>query len=489
VSKGKTTLDVPAPRGGAQRPRPVLRRLHGPDGTSIEAVPLRPGRVALGRDLEGVEGLELDDPRVSRVHAVLHVASRNSKVRVADEGSRHGTWVNGTRVEEAWLDDGDVLRLGDTHLHLRIEPPTVHDSDIPEILGVAPSIRTLRHAVRQVARDDVTVMLRGASGTGKEVIARSVHRESGRTGPFVAVNCAAIPEHLAESQLFGHISGAFTGARGDHAGFFRAAHGGTLFLDEIGDMPLDLQPKLLRALEQRAVIPVGSTSPTAFDARIVVATHRNLEQAVERGTFRGDLYARLAHFHIDIPALADRSEDVLLLLRHALGPDALPLDPDLVGLLLAHPWPYNVRELFAVAGELRVRGRGQTVLGPDIIAHRLTKKVPPLPREGSTVTGAKRTPTTASGEASTPAHAGSGASAEGDWDRPSWSGSGPAVSDEETDVGNDRAAPPTREELLQLAAQHRGNVRAIARATGRSRMQVYRWLEQYGVDLANYRDS
>ncbi len=441
AAKSKSTLDAAPQRGGETRARPVLRVLYGPAGLAPAdaAFPLGVGHHPLGR--EG-EGIVLDDPRVSRTHATVHVASRSFKTRIADEDSRHGTWVNGDRVDERWLDDGDVIRLGDTFLIVRFQSGDEEDAPAPGLLGISPAIARLRHAVALVAPHDVTVMIRGPSGTGKEVVARAIHEGSGRGGAFVAVNCAAIPEHLAESQLFGHVAGAFTGARGDHVGFFRAAEGGTVLLDEIGDMPLELQPKLLRALESRSVIPVGGTTPLPFDARILVATHRDLEALIEEGGFRGDLYARLAHFQLDVPPLSVRREDVLPLLVHAIGAASV-LDPELIAALLRHRWPYNVRELLAVASELKVRGAGCEVLELELVRHRLGLDA-----------------------ASTPATSASHGSED---DR-------------------ERAAPPTREEMERIVAEHRGNVRAISRATGRSRMQVYRWVEQYGIDLAAFRD-
>lgn len=446
-----TTVDGRTRRTSPQRARPTLRPLFDAAGHVLRDAPrpLRPGRLTMGRAVEPDEGILVDDPRSSRVHATLHVASRSFKVRIADENSRHGTWVNGERIEEAWLEDGDVIRIGDSFFFLRYEPSDVPDAPVPSLLGVAPIIRQLRADIAQVATHDVTVMVLGESGTGKEVVARAIHQLSGRPGPFVAVNCAAIPEQLAESQLFGHVAGAFTGARGDHDGFFRAGHEGTVFLDEIGDLPLVLQPKLLRALEQRTVTPVGATKAQPFDARIVVATHRDLETFVRDETFRGDLYARLAQFELGVPALRERREDVLLLLVHALG-GAPILEPELVEALLDYDWPYNVRELFAVASELRVRGERAGLLTLEMVEHRLTGGARSAATSRSASPSGERTvSTTGSGE---------------------------------------KVAPPTREELERLVAECKGNVRAIARATGRSRMQVYRWVEQYGLDLARFRD-
>jgi DNA-binding NtrC family response regulator len=448
VAFAKTTEG--ARRGESAEPRDAatLVPLHSPArGISRDpAIVLRPGRFPIGREVDPAQGIVLDDGRASRTHATVHVASRG-KVRICDEDSRNGTRVNGERVEEAWLEDGDVLRLADTHFLYRVEPAELEESQVEGLLGRAPAIRQLRATVRRVAGHEITVLLTGESGSGKEVVARAVHALSGRRGSFVAVNCAAIPEQLAESQLFGHVAGSFTGARGDHEGFFRAADGGTIFLDEVGELPQAQQPKLLRALENRSAVPVGATEAVHFDVRIVAATNRDLAGAVSLGSFRGDLYARLSEFTVALPPLRDRKEDVLLLLDHAYGPGMPPLDPDLVEALLRHRWPFNVRELRAVASELKVRGEGKSSLPPELVEHRLGAVEREEPPDGGS----------------------------GSRTRPSLSGAA--------------KAPPTREEFERILAQCKGNVRAIARETGRSRMQVYRWVEQYGLDLARYRDE
>ncbi len=445
--------------------------LHTPEGGIADATPYRlsTGRHLVGRSIEDDEGITLDDARASRHHATFHVSSRTARVRVADEESRNGTWVNGERVDEAWLEDGDVIRLADSHLLFRVQPADEDDADIAGLVGTAPAVRALRSTLSRVASHDVVVLITGQSGTGKEVAARAIHELSDREGPFVAINCAAIPEQLAESQLFGHKAGAFTGASQDHEGLFRAAHHGTVFLDEIGDLPTPLQPKLLRALEERAVVPVGVTAAIPFDARVVAATNVSLASAIADGEFRGDLYARLAEFEVALPRLRDRREDVLLLMRDAFDAHELPpMDPELVALLLLHPWPFNVRELRAVARELAVRGGDKDALTAAMVSHRLAA---PLDPDETAVTDEG----TAPGRRSSANVAGSTAGSTADGKRGS-SGSG-------------RTAPPNREELEAILARCQGNVRAIARETGRSRMQVYRWVEQHGLDLADYRDD
>jgi two-component system response regulator GlrR len=225
-----------------------------------------------------------------------------------------------------------------------------------EIITRSPVMEDLLAQARRVAASDASVCLYGASGTGKELLARAIHRSSPRAdAPFVAVNCGAIPEGLLESELFGHKKGSFTGAVADRRGLFQAAHGGTLFLDEIGDMPLPLQVKLLRALEERKVRPVGSQENIAIDVRVVAATHRKLEERIASGEFREDLYYRLSVVKLYIPTLAERREDIPLLANEFLGRlgtryrrGALAFSPPAMELMVSAPWPGNVRQLLNV---------------------------------------------------------------------------------------------------------------------------------------------
>jgi two-component system response regulator GlrR len=225
-----------------------------------------------------------------------------------------------------------------------------------EIITRSPAMEDLLAQARRVAASDASVCLYGASGTGKELMARAIHRSSPRAdAPFVAVNCGAIPEGLLESELFGHKKGSFTGAVADRRGLFQAAHGGTLFLDEIGDMPLPLQVKLLRALEERKVRPVGSQENISIDVRVVAATHRKLEERIASGEFREDLYYRLSVVKLYIPTLAERREDIPLLATQFLSRlgaryrrERLAFSPQALELLVSAPWPGNVRQLLNV---------------------------------------------------------------------------------------------------------------------------------------------
>jgi two-component system response regulator GlrR len=231
--------------------------------------------------------------------------------------------------------------------------PAAGDDWRAGFITASPRMEDLLRRARLVAQSDASVLIVGASGTGKELLARAIHRASKRrAAPFVAVNCAAIPEALLESELFGHRKGAFTGATYDHRGLFQSAEGGTVFLDEIGDMPVALQAKLLRALQEREVRPVGSSQAVPVDVRIISATHRDLDDRVARGEFREDLYYRLHVVSFAIPPLAERPEDILPLARHFLtataaryGKDVRAFAPEALELLVGAPWPGNVRQL------------------------------------------------------------------------------------------------------------------------------------------------
>ncbi|MEO8212358.1 MAG: sigma-54 dependent transcriptional regulator [Myxococcales bacterium] len=244
------------------------------------------------------------------------------------------------------------------HRRLRAEVKRLREAvagpqEFDELLGASSAMKAVYALLERVAESDASVLITGESGTGKEMVARALHRRGRRSaGPFVAVNCAAMPEALLESELFGHVKGAFTDARTARTGLFVKASGGTLFLDEIGELPLPLQPKLLRALQERAVRPVGSDDEVPFQVRLVAATNRDLETAVEERRFREDLFFRINVIHVEMPPLRARGSDVLLLAQHFLVKDAAMAGKPLTGIsaaaaekLLAYSWPGNVREL------------------------------------------------------------------------------------------------------------------------------------------------
>jgi len=243
----------------------------------------------------------------------------------------------------------------------------------PRLIGKSELLREVQKQIGRAAASDSTVLLTGETGTGKEVAARVLHDVSLRKrGPFVAINCAAIPAELIESELFGHVKGAFTGAAADRPGRFAQANGGTLFLDEIGDLPLNMQPKLLRALQERVVTPLGGERNVSIDVRIVAATHRELSTEVAARTFREDLFYRLNVIPIHLPPLRERPADIPQLATHFLalaaarGAPARSLSPAAEGCLLAYPWPGNVRELKNAMERVTALARGPLVTGDDL---------------------------------------------------------------------------------------------------------------------------
>jgi transcriptional regulator with PAS, ATPase and Fis domain len=301
---------------------------------------------------EGAD-LRLTDGTVSREH--LRITLAPGGVRLKDEGSKNGTLIGKLRITDAFLSGDAKLELGATTLALRLEKAPIDLALHPSVrfgdaIGVSPAMRHLFAKLEQAAASDATILIEGESGVGKEVLAKAVHIRSARArGPFVVVDCGAIAQNLVEAELFGHEKGAFTGANEARRGLFDAASGGTIFLDEIGEMPLDLQPKLLRAIEQREVRPVGARTARAVDVRIVAATHRKLAEAARRGEFRQDLYYRLAVVRVTVPPLRERPEDVaplaLAFLRALKQDEAASIPSDLAAILAGYSWPGNVREL------------------------------------------------------------------------------------------------------------------------------------------------
>ncbi len=335
---------------------------------------LGPDSFVMGRVAEAPGSIALEHGTVSRRHLEVEWDAESRRHVVQDLESRNGSRVDGRALGRGWcpLEDGSVLRLGDVLLvyeagHTLAEPPAV-DVSRRAVPGDALRVRRLRAAIARAAPDVSPALVLGETGTGKEEVAQELHRLSGRAGPCVSVNCAALSQTLIESQLFGHVKGAFTGATSDQPGLFRAADGGTLFLDEIGEMPLALQPRLLRAVQEREVRPVGGTKSFAVDVRVVAATHRDLAERAQRGEFRQDLYARLTLWQLEIPALRERRADILtwidvLYARWAetrnRPPRVLEWTVDAAERLLLVDWPENLRGLDRFVHEIasrRLRG-------------------------------------------------------------------------------------------------------------------------------------
>jgi DNA-binding NtrC family response regulator len=355
------------------------------NGMTVE---VRLGRkeVKIGRGHEA--DLQLPDPSVSRIHA--KVFRVGSQYFLADLRSRNGTHAGGKRISQLSLDDGRMFQVGPFRIHFHCpvhgfpagEEPTAPsgaasaiagavDADPVRVppkgtesataLGEAPfgliggsaHVRKLVATIRRVAASDVPVLIEGETGSGKELVARGIHDASARRErPFIVVNCGAISPELIESELFGHEKGAFTGATTQRKGAFELANSGTIFLDEIGELPITLQPKLLRALEQKEFKRVGGNELSLADVRILAATNRNLREEVARKMFREDLYFRIGAIMLSIPPLRDRREDVAPIARHFLSRMGNPasgtlfsLSPAALDALIAHDWPGNVREV------------------------------------------------------------------------------------------------------------------------------------------------
>lgn len=291
------------------------------------------------------------DRRLSRAH--FEVSRFRGGHVLRDLASRNGTYVNGRRVASTRLLPGDVIRAGDTvFVYAAANPQPGRD----DLLGRSAVIAETVRALTRLATSDVSVLLEGETGTGKEVAAHTLHRLSGRAGPLIATNVGAMPETLFESELFGHVRGAFTGAATDARGLMASAEGGTLFLDEIAELSLGLQVKLLRALETRTIRPVGAAREVPCDVRLVAATNARLSEAVSAGKFRADLYARLAEATVRLPRLSARLEDLPLLARHffaGVTPTPMPRwAADFTEALCLYAWPMNVRELRALVRRL-----------------------------------------------------------------------------------------------------------------------------------------
>jgi transcriptional regulator with PAS, ATPase and Fis domain len=295
--------------------------------------------------------LRLNDATVSRVHCELRV--RSGSVLVRDCGSTNGTYVEGVRLREGEVRPGALVRVGSSAFRIEDsgEPTYVPMSDrtsFGECVGSSLEMRRVYAVLERAAPTTSTVLIEGETGTGKDIAARSLHANSTRSrGPFVPIDCAAIPLTLIESELFGHVRGAFSGAASDRRGVFEEAAGGTVFLDEIGELPMQVQPKLLRAIEQRAIRRVGSNLERPVDVRIIAATNRSLAQCVNEGTFREDLFYRLAVIQVTIPPLRARREDIATLAKHFNARLGGPgeLSPEFLAMLGARSWPGNVREL------------------------------------------------------------------------------------------------------------------------------------------------
>jgi hypothetical protein len=401
------------------------------------------GRAAdpmLRRDVEkGTRTLfiGIPDPHLSARHA--HIDRVGDEFFAQDLGSRNGTRINGVRLDgRSAIADGDLVEVGHTLLLYRAaalvalgSAPDValaNDDGAMPLETLEPSLAQGATLLASVAKSTSPVLLLGETGTGKEVVARAVHRLSGRQGSFVAVNCGALPATLVEAQLFGHVRGAFSGALTNAPGLLRAADGGTLLLDEVGDLPEPSQAALLRVLQEREVLPVGAVQPIKVDLRVLAATHKPLTQLAAQSKFREDLLARLTGYSFTIPPLRERREDIGLMVAAFARERPLTLLPAAGRALLRYDWPHNVRELrhaLGIAATLAKNGPIDLAHLPPAVARAPSRPPPP------------------------PASA---------------------------------VAELERQRLIASLARHRGNVTEVARELGKARMQVQRWMKKYGLE-------
>ncbi len=418
-------------------------------------------RIVIGRDDSA--DLCLPVAAVSRTHA--EIIWDESRWLVRDMESRNGTLLDGHPITQAILERGAELRIGDgvykfldydvsDYCDYLLDGTVVGQGRLVAQSDLVGGCKMDRIAaeLERIAPTNLSVMLLGESGTGKEVAARELHRCSGRKGAFHAVNCAAIPATLLESELFGYKRGAFSGADRDKPGLIRLADQGTLLLDEIGDMSLEAQAKLLRVLQSREVYPLGATAPERVDLRVVCATHRDLLRLIQLEKFREDLYARLNEYQLKLPPLRDRKEDIFQLTREFLrrhGHPELGLTFGFVLGLVNYDWPYNVRELEGCIKRCIALADKSTVdesLLPEPIKELMAEYGRPIARAD------------------------------------------PLAQSSPLDiVRTARGSAPSDAELRALLEKHRGNVAAVGRDLGKARMQVHRWLERFGIDVDEYR--
>lgn len=362
-------------RGAASEAHPEQGRLRSVYPREVHiSLDLGADRTVLGRAPDDITTPPIHHPTVSRAHFVVEWDAALKTHVGHDLGSRNGSWIDGEPAGAGWqpLQAGSVLRIGDVILvyepgHTLAEPDA-REVSRQAVPGDALAVHRLRAQLARAAPDISPALIIGETGTGKEQIARELHARSGRRGELVAINCATLGEQLIESQLFGHVKGAFTGATDHKEGLFKAAAGGSLFLDEIGELPLALQPKLLRAIQEREIRPVGSTRAEKVDVRIIAATHRDLASKARAGEFRQDLYARLALWEVHVPAVRNRRADILTWLFHMLdvwaeerGTEPAPLDlsASAAETLVLAGWPENLRGLSRLVHELAAsRPRG-----------------------------------------------------------------------------------------------------------------------------------
>jgi transcriptional regulator of acetoin/glycerol metabolism len=467
----KTVTAPDAARGASGRDRggsaAGIVLLYAPDYRRLPSAFVIEGTVIVGREPDASD-LCLPSHTVSREHA--RFSRHNRTWLVTDLSSRNGTFVNGRRVASSQLSEGDQIRIGDAIFKFvadRAEEYAAfpidggatasHPSEGPgeggaDLKGGLQMQRVLE-LVKRVAPTSLSVLVHGETGTGKELVARAIHVSSRRSGKLCAINCAAMPSGLIESELFGVKRGAFTGATTDRLGVIRSAHGGTLMLDEVGDMPAETQAKLLRVLETREVVPLGAVVPQVVDVRVVSATHFDLRRLVEEDKFRGDLFARINGCIIELLPLRARKEDIFQLVRHfaaCAGRAGAPMSFPFMEALLIYDWPFNVRELEAAIRHAVAMAGGEE-LDLDHLPEAVVKSF-----------------------------------------RSTYGPGGAAVLDRGPASMGSLPPPrssksPDADELRAMLVRHRGNVAAVARELGKDRAQVHRWVRYARINLADFR--
>jgi len=458
VSEDKTTTTRPASKGAVDPDEMIatLTVVHHPDMDQVGARRTLPdgATLVLGRSAKTSLPGVFDDEKTSRRH--VQISRVGQSLRVEDLDSRNGTFVGGERISETALQLGDVVQVGNIVCLIHSAPRRFTEPRHPTMAGISAGLARVIKDIALVAPRDTAVMIVGETGTGKELVAQAIHDASSRRGKFVPVNCASLTETLLASELFGHTRGAFTGADTTRSGLVETARSGTLFLDEVADASSSLQASLLRLLEAGEYRRVGSDRTLTTDARFIGASQPSIEDAVEEGAFRRDLWTRLARWVIRVPALRERPEDIPLLAQRFVqhyGTTHTRLSPELAALLIRGRWPGNIRELQAICERLVVSAEGAEFLEPH---GWLVEELAP-PRSAQ------------SGD---------------DW-------GGAEVNPAAPVKKSRRRAPPTqrpsKEELEALLRRHDGSIRAVAKEIGVVRRTVYRWVESLGIDLETLR--
>lgn len=402
-------------------------------GLTFHSVPIDVERgLTIGRNPPRSTDLRVEDHKMSRKHALIKALPELSAFVVRDLKSTNGTFLNGVQIDREFVGLGDVIRTGNSLFTFCPTPPENEPLDGEIMIGCSRSLRDAISSLHQVAPTDLKVLITGDTGTGKELAAHTLHLASGRSGAFVPVNCGSFPESLIESELFGYVKGAFSGAERSREGLIASAHKGTLFLDEIGEFPLALQPRLLRVLQDHEVRPVGATTGKTVDVRFVAATNRDIHEMVDTECFRRDLLARLNEWPVHLAPLCERREDIPLLIAHFLKQRdgdkfAKTFNADLLEYMLLNEWLGNVRELAAAVARLTLAFQnGITTL--ETLLRQVFGRLPaPLPIERTT------------------------------------------------------PEPPDAEFLQQTIALFEGNISGVARYFGKERQQVYRWMERFNI--------